>query len=126
MNFDPSNLCLRVRVDHQKIRAHQINFDDLKLRFRLKMVFGSLVQIMIREYGHLYLVIVLLCGEVSALSNLDVREPIVKMSPALDQDNFGFSVVMHHVELPTTGDFDSFINSTKYVGHGMTIGWKPG
>ena len=50
----------------------------------------------------------------SALSNLDVSEPIVRTSPATnDDDNFGFSVVMHQVEVPVPGDFESFINNTR-------------
>lgn len=57
--------------------------------------------------------VLLLCGGISAVSNLDVSEPIVRRSPASDQDNFGFAAVLHQLEVPVTGDFESFINNTK-------------
>lgn len=46
-------------------------------------------------------------------SNLDASEPIVRTSPALDEDDFGFTLVLHQVEEPVAGDFDSFISSTR-------------
>jgi hypothetical protein len=68
-----------------------------------------------RRCGHCFCLVILLCGGISALSNLDVSEPIARASPARDQDNFGFAVVLHQVELPETGNFGSFINSTRWV-----------
>ena len=59
-------------------------------------------------------VILVALNYASALSNLDVNEPIVRRSPATDNDdNFGFSVVMHQVEVPTPGDFESFVSNTR-------------
>ena len=68
-------------------------------------------------HGHLLFLAALLCTNlVSALSNLDTSEPIVRVSPDTStQDNFGFSVVAHQVEVPIVGDFDSFVSSTRYV-----------
>ncbi len=68
------------------------------------------------QYEILALVVILCSPKfICALSNLDVTEPIVRMSPSslLNEDNFGFSVLLHQVEIPVAGDFDSFINNTR-------------
>lgn len=51
----------------------------------------------------------------SALSNLDIKEPIVRRSPALDDDSFGFAVLLHQVEVPVARDIASFLDRTRYV-----------
>ncbi len=49
---------------------------------------------------------------------IDLREPIVRVSPALinggdSLDLFGYSVVLHQVAEPTPGNFESAINNTR-------------
>lgn len=67
---------------------------------------------------HVELYTLLLCisnlNAITALSNLDISEPIVRISPASgDSDNFGFAVVLHQVVQPVAGDFESFLTNTK-------------
>lgn len=55
---------------------------------------------------------------VSALSNLDESEPILRRSPASPdskEDWFGFSVVLHQVEDPEIGNIGSFLDRTRYM-----------
>jgi len=47
-------------------------------------------------------------------ANLDAAEPIVKVSPVGEAvDEFGYSVLLHQVFLPRTGNFESFLDSTR-------------
>lgn len=50
---------------------------------------------------------------VSPRANLDVSEPIVRRSPASDEDLFGFAVLLHQVEEPEPRDIDSFLDQTR-------------
>ena len=54
-----------------------------------------------------------LVRESLAAVNLDVSEPIIRKSPATDQDSFGYAVVLHHIVEPEPGNFDSFIDNTR-------------
>ena len=38
------------------------------------------------------------------LYNLDVQEPIVRVSPAADTDLFGWATVLHQIEAPLVSD----------------------
>ena len=38
------------------------------------------------------------------LNNLDVQEPIVRVSPAADTDLFGWATVLHQIEAPLVSD----------------------
>ena len=50
------------------------------------------------------------------MANLDIIEPILRKSPdsTVFEDSFGWSIVLHQVEEPDIGDFNSFINNTRY------------
>lgn len=53
---------------------------------------------------------------IHAASNIDLKEPIVRVSPARNGDLldlFGYSVVLHQVTQPTPGDFQSAIDNTR-------------
>ncbi len=73
----------------------------------------------------LYVVVVSLCLMpilISARANLDISEPIVKRSPAADEDSFGFAVTLHQVEVPVERNIDSFLDRTRYVT-GCALKW---
>ena len=38
------------------------------------------------------------------LNNLDIQEPIVRVSPAADTDLFGWATVLHQIEAPLVSD----------------------
>lgn len=61
----------------------------------------------------LVLMLIALSG---ARDNLDIIEPIVLRSPAQadSNDDFGFAVVLHLIQNPIPGNFESFINSSRY------------
>ena len=54
-------------------------------------------------------------GRSRAASNIDVLEPIVRVSPAQgsNEDYFGYAVVLHQVEVPDRGDFHGALNAAR-------------
>ncbi len=62
------------------------------------------------------LVCVCVGSVVNGASNIDIEEPIVRVSPARSGDSldlFGYSVVLHQIAEPIPGDFQSAIENTK-------------
>lgn len=70
---------------------------------------------MLRLKGWIYLGLLSTISFTWALSNLDASEPIVKRSPASDEDDFGLAVALHQVVEPMAGNFDNFVASTRYI-----------
>ncbi len=57
-------------------------------------------------------------GTVNGAANIDILEPIVRVSPARSGDSldlFGYSVILHQIAEPISGNFKSAIENTRYV-----------
>ncbi len=63
------------------------------------------LRVNVRAYNCILMLGMLLSTAASqSLNNIDVGEPIVRYSPASDEDFFGYAVTLHQVEEVQEGD----------------------
>ena len=48
-----------------------------------------------------------------AQCSFDKEVPYVRKSPSSGKDGFGYAVLLHQIQIPNPGDFNSFLDNTR-------------
>ncbi|XP_064401212.1 integrin alpha-5-like [Halichondria panicea] len=77
----------------------------------MKMLSNRLLQL-------IWALVCVCVGTVNGAANIDILEPIVRVSPARSGDSldlFGYSVILHQIAEPISGNFQSAIENTRII-----------